>query len=1135
MTAPQIAGSNPEAWGLPAPVPANVQVPVHGAPGRDLFYVRSPVTGDVRGVPQAEAQELIFRSGWEPVVEPDAVRLLERQVSRERASPYAAAAYGAARGLSGGLSEFLLPQGQEPGALALQGIREAHPGVALGSEVAGALLPLSRAAGALRYASPVALAEAGGEALTRGVAGEAPGILRAAGARALGMGAEGGVIGSTYEAGQSSIEDTPLTAQKILGGFLAGGLPGALLGAPFGAVEGVTGSLGARFAKRGEALRAEVLTPGISDADLMKIAHREHGVAVPGMIENLQAAIQRDPAITPDLMALLRDKGPIGKQIAGELIDAPALREAAERRAAAGLNAVQELDDRAIEGWIHGKPKKELIREWLESAPAEVDIDAALESARRVPDAEPGARPGERPTRPDVSEDPIMAALRTAQPDSLGRIPLADLRAATSIPREQFDAEMIRLQRDGVLGLVPDDLRNMQGFGAESAERARVNEGALEIAGNPRHYARVRELPELPPAAVERRAAPRSDQANLLAQAVTRAAEADAGLRANLLTNLATTEDRLEGTIARGLAAQDENVTNAVSRAIKSGSPRAQETFSINAYKLVKNDPNLLQWRKRSAELVDALGAEADGLMGLSPGVLGQSRMEARKVRDLFANARSRLVKGDRIEAFSALDELKGRLGPHAKPDAWLGGDDNVARFVRRAYEELRGTLEDANLWGPRAAGAQKEMNALFHRRLARSDGYFKQFFEDAGVPHPRNPWVNARKATPEKIRAALKGIIDPDKSDALSMFRGHVAETRDLASKVKQYYNLSPDAAGRVDELLGGVDNAERGLNEAVTFARREAQAGALFNNRANIVPGYAKWVALGLMGPLGFGAVKVAENIANPGQRIFMRAALERAMRGSESRIANAVVGLTTGKRVPFSGVGATQLAARASASLFHERNPRRRASDYASTLAELSKLSTPEAAAQHARAAIPFVVGALPQAPVYMGLALSRAAQYLLANAPVRPHLTPLGIEVSLPSDSELDVFERRFAGAMDPISAIEDAAQGRGSIEAVQAAEASAPELLEEVRALVIEQVGRGKIPHNRAIDLSIVLGVPLDRTMEPEYINAHQMIHAARFKDSEAQKSRRTFGETGVNQKYTTMSGADRVEADIPPE
>ena len=206
-------------------------VAVTGAPAKDLFYVRSPVTGDVRGVPQEQAAELIFRSGWEPVVEPAAERLLQRQLLREGASPWSAAGYGAARGLTGGLSEFALPQGEEPGAMALQAIREEHPYISAGAEIAGTIAPFLAPLRGVKLLTLPGLAAAGGAAVTRQLAGQTPGVARSIAARVAGMAFEGGAQGSVYNAGESAIEDTPLTTQKIVSGFLMGAAPGAILGA----------------------------------------------------------------------------------------------------------------------------------------------------------------------------------------------------------------------------------------------------------------------------------------------------------------------------------------------------------------------------------------------------------------------------------------------------------------------------------------------------------------------------------------------------------------------------------------------------------------------------------------------------------------------------------------------------------------------------------------------------------------------------------------------------------------------------------------------------------------------------------------------------------------------------------------
>ncbi|HEY3499983.1 MAG TPA: hypothetical protein VGK73_35080 [Polyangiaceae bacterium] len=581
--------------------------------------------------------------------------------------------------------------------------------------------------------------------------------------------------------------------------------------------------------------------------------------------------------------------------------------------------------------------------------------------------------------------------------------------------------------------------------------------------------------------------------------------------------------------VRRGLASADQNVIKNIAEVL--------DGASVKARRALEGADAPRAWRSQPVQLLDDLGQEADALMGQPRGVLGEARAKAAKVRDLILDARRKILAGDRVEAHIALDNMKKQLSPHAMPDQWLGANDNVARFVRDAYEDARKMLENPALWGQKAAAAQRDMNALFHKRLARKGEYFDNFFEDAGVPHPRNPWINARRASAEKVHGALRGVIKPDDSPAFGSYKGHVAETRDLIAKMKEHYDLSPAQAAQLDAALSKVDEAEKAFTDAVHYNQRSAQRDVLFNSRGNVVPGYLKWVGMGFLGPAGFAAGALAERLANPGRAIFQRAVLERALRGSESRIAKVITKLVTGKDVRFMGLGVTQLAARASVSSTRERDPEKRATTYANTLKEIAKLSTPEAATAQAQEAMPFAVGTLPQAPAFMGMTMSKAAQYVASKAPVRPKMTPLGVVVDPPSDAEMDRFERVLMGAFDPLSAIEDAANGDGSKDAMDAAEFVAPELVQEVRMLLLEELGNGgfRRSYDARVDVSIVLGVPLDATMLPEHINTQQMVHASRFQAQE--DNRRTYQETGVNEGYRdeSASKADRIEKDEPPK
>lgn len=1272
-------------------------VDITGSPERDLFYVKSPVTGDTRGVTREEAVELISRSGWEPVVEPVAEKLLQKQLLRESSSPYAAALYGGMRGLSGGLIEYGLPQGNAPGALQLQAMREEHPNAAMAGEVVGTVAPFL--AGPLKLISLPGMAEQGGALATRALAGGAPGVARSIASRAIGMGLEGGVQGTAYNAGESAIEDTPLTAQKLGAGFLYGATPGAILGAPIGAVEGVLG----KYALKGGLVRERILKPGITDQDMMQIAQREFGVAAPGIMDELNANMSGESA---ELHKLAGDAGPVGQQLRRELVEAPELKQKAFERAAANLNEIRDLDEVAING-IAGRMKAEQVRKWIPSGEAaQVDADALLVDAIRADTPEdlgrvaareeatvaPGARNnatapaayGEA-TRPEIAKDFGDFAAQHPQNDQLLQFLNEERRAASAYERERtaglgglgiegtragrvrniantqigahrvladaadaglgekgnffrgqqmdraaFD-EMVKSgsienknvwslartdehaaafarkklgadqvpvlfevetpnalnadkipgsntfeemllprgrklrvvgveERDG-LNVVklsdapPEELAvRLKGNRAQAeaavAEHNKnfVNEGYEVPEENSWHAEKRAELGQRAAAEQEAEAArvadlnakasPRGKRIAKMSDALSRWAEFDAPEAGNVLRNelgAGAGRKQLRERLNYALANGGEEAIGAYRKAMSGASEAEQSALNKRLLDAGFSPAVAKPWKSSAMGLVDELGQEVDNLIGNAKGVIGKKAGNGREIRDLLLQARNKVQTGDKAQAFIELDYLKKRLGKYAAAGEYLGSDQNVAALARRQYEDLREMLENPSLWGQKAASAQKDINRIMTQRINRADVFFDKFFVDSGKAHPGNPWIRQKEATADSVGKQLGGIINPGDSREYQAFQQHISESRDVLENLKKHYALDDAERGMLGKWGKAVDDAEEAFRDAVHFSQREAQAAKLFKNQARVIPGWGKWVAGHFLGPAGFLGVAGAEQALNPGGRIYARAVLERTLRQSDSRIASAITKILTGKRLRLEGIGATQLTGKASVSVFGGKDKKKA---YAETIKELAQHTDPQAATQQASQAMPFATQTLPNFAPAMGAMTAKASSYLLSHAPVQPRWTPQGIVVDQPSDMELHEFEARMRGALDPISVLDDAAEGDAVPDVqIEAAEFVAPELIDHARLLLLSGMGDSsvKLSYKQSMQLSLVMGVSLDPTMEPSYINAQQSMYAASAQ-SQPKASRNTGNADGVNRGYRSLhqSKDDQIEAGVPP-
>lgn len=191
-----------------------------------------------------------------------------RQMRRERTTGgqlAATAAEGAARGATLGLSDAaltgVLGDDYRQGALER---RQVNPGVAAVGEVGGTLAATLASGGLAGTLGAPARAMAGAGRLAEGAAMsgaralgyEGATLAGRATARALALGAAGGVEGAMYGAGQAvskaALEGTPVTAEKVVASMGEGALFGGLAGGALGAVGQLAPAAGRALLRGGE-------------------------------------------------------------------------------------------------------------------------------------------------------------------------------------------------------------------------------------------------------------------------------------------------------------------------------------------------------------------------------------------------------------------------------------------------------------------------------------------------------------------------------------------------------------------------------------------------------------------------------------------------------------------------------------------------------------------------------------------------------------------------------------------------------------------------------------------------------------------------------------------------------------------
>jgi hypothetical protein len=425
---------------------------------------------------------------------------------------------------------------------------------------------------------------------------------------------------------------------------------------------------------------------------------------------------------------------------------------------------------------------------------------------------------------------------------------------------------------------------------------------------------------------------------------------------------------------------------------------------------------------------------------------------------------------------------------------------------------------------------AQQETNAIFAKRLARKGSFYDGWFKDSGHVDPRNKWRNQKEATPDSVMNIIGDVTDL-KHEGAAKWREHIAETRKVIdNQLKNFEHLTPEEIAQLQAARPLIDEAEAAFNETIHHNALANNAARLKGANAGWGTGFAVRTLAGhaLGGLPGAVAGAYLTSKLNPGTSIVARAHLERILRQNEHRVQNAVDRLMGNKVVPSTGAfqAVTKLA---------DEDRETKQVGYQKSINELY------AAAQDptkAREVIQKELGAMEE---HMpGLVEQSATQavagmrYAYDHAPAKPQTTLVDGEFISPvSDVELDVWERLYEAAMDPSSILEQAAAGELIPEAVDAAEAVAPEFVAELRMQVVEAIAENELSYEQTVALSTLFKMPVDMTTDPAYIQTQQMLYAARAQTMKGPQTQKSFNETGTH-ATSSMSKSDQLASGVPP-
>ncbi len=604
-----------------------------------------------------------------------------------------------------------------------------------------------------------------------------------------------------------------------------------------------------------------------------------------------------------------------------------------------------------------------------------------------------------------------------------------------------------------------------------------------------------------------------SKEARKMATAGNEVREEAARKMAGLIDEFETASAQIEE-IGRGAMKREQ-----VAQLIKNGN---EDAVSSAAHGVVKNI------RAKLDELAESPGWHGAGMNRVRKARKLVDETEKRIIESMAAPG-EKAVESANVNVFSTLDDMKRKLGEITKvkrgfPTAEEG--DAIAA-LEGIYDDVRLHLETPELYG--AAGeAQQAINAKWHQFLGSSNLFRQNFTTKVG----QEGWRPVYKADPGKLSTFINQLTGAKSDLTHQSLRSTLKARKELVEEMAERFELGERGANvqaardAVEKLTAAVDEIEKTVG--------------LQNQLRQIGEGELRGVVGGLIGTqvggLAGGAVGagIGEALTRPDRVIKMIAALEQMQSDVGARMVKSVGSFMT-KASRKAGRGASRIAdvtgragARAAANLVRSTDTAKaRRAEFAEAQKTVAKwAAAPDLAAgvlTDRTAQLNEVGGNLAAAMARKGV---QAVGYLYEKMP--QSLRSIGIDGKanyMSSDAAAHSWMRRFRAAKDPMTLVSDLRSGKVSREAVETVRDLYPTIYDALRNTVIDQVSQrgGDMQHWARVQLSILFDAPLDRTMEPSFIQAMRQTGTAEPQQQTPQPQPSPAPIT-TPERYTTAAG-----------
>lgn len=424
---------------------------------------------------------------------------------------------------------------------------------------------------------------------------------------------------------------------------------------------------------------------------------------------------------------------------------------------------------------------------------------------------------------------------------------------------------------------------------------------------------------------------------------------------------------------------------------------------------------------------------------------------------------------------FGALKKMKGPSGFGAAPfvhdlTAEIHGGPGATNYgARSVYERIQQTLEDSKTWG-QAGQLQQAINAPFAEGITNESSALGKL----AVALKSEGWEKVPEIHSGKAASFLDaaGSIEgkTDTRSLLDLIDNHISRANNLI----EHAALGPAEAAAAERGKQAMLAWRGVVNETTERSAANARIRRMVSDEG---PGLGH-------GPIG----RLADPILRP---IHNQMALEHLQHTADRATASA-------KRAVTNLLGWTKAPAKLTAPSAER------------AAAEIAGVRAAVADPERLAARTSDFIGedthkAAPKTAAGVGVVAARALSYLATVAPVgrSPQGLLGGKGPTRYSDQDLASWHRTSEAVKNPTAVVENAKHGSLSREGVKALQVVYPQMYEEMRQHAMGELAdldrRGKLdsmPYEQKLMMGIMLNIPADGTMTPEFISGMQATKMA---------------------------------------